>query len=66
MSDDWFDQGPIGQEAIVLMLDRIERALLHPDLASREPAELAQIRELSEDDFLDYVAARLDELEATP
>jgi len=66
MSDDWFDQGPIGQEAIVLMLDRIERALLHPDLPSREPLELAEIRELPEEEFLSYVAARLDALEAVP
>jgi hypothetical protein len=64
MSDEWFDQGPIGQEAIVLMLDHIDRALLHPDLPNRGAVELAQLRGMEEEEFLDYVAHRLDELEA--
>lgn len=63
MSDEWFDQGPLGHEAIVLMLDRIDRSLLHPDLPTREAAELTELRTLPEEDFLEYVAARLDELE---
>ena len=63
LSDDWFDEGSMGHEAIVLMLDRIERALWHPELPTRGSLELAQLRDLPQDEFLDYVQQRLDGLE---
>ena len=61
---DWFDEGVMGQEAIVLMLDRIERQLLHPDLPSRSNDEFTRLRMLPAEEFLDYVEQRLGELEA--
>lgn len=63
-SDQWFRAGVVGQEAIVLLLDRIDRALLRPDLPSRELAELIQLRSLPREQFLKYLESRLAELEA--
>lgn len=60
---DWFDEGMMGQESIVLMLDRIERQLLRPDLPSRPTAEIDRLRLLPPDQFLDYVEQRLAALE---
>jgi len=61
---DWFDEGVMGQEAIVLMLDRIERQLTHPELPSRSTEEFDRIRMLPPEEFLDYVEHRLNELES--
>jgi hypothetical protein len=63
-SDVWFHEGTMGQESIVLMLDRIDRALFHPGLPVRGSVELARLTGLSRERFLEYVAARLTELEA--
>jgi hypothetical protein len=59
-----FEPEGMDTEAIVLSLDRIERALWHPDLPIRDMAELGHLRSLPENEFLDYVQRRLDELEA--
>lgn len=60
---DWFDEGIMGQEAIVLMLDRIERQLIRPDLPSRSTEEIGRLRLLPPQEFFDYVDRRLTELE---
>ncbi len=63
-SEVWFASGEMGQEAIILLLDRVDRALVHPALPSRETAELEEISALSREEFLEYVEYRLAELEA--
>ncbi|HTP53840.1 MAG TPA: hypothetical protein VML94_02610 [Thermoplasmata archaeon] len=60
----WFEGGEMGQEAIVLLLDRIDRALLHPALPNRSSGELTQLRTLPRDQFLGYLESRMAELEA--
>jgi len=61
----WFAGGVMGQEAIVLLLDRIDRALLHATLPTRDTRELALLRNLARDRFLDYVDSRLSEIEGS-
>lgn len=59
-----FRSGPLGREAIVVLLDRLEREGLHPELPARRPAEFARFARLSPAEFRRYVRDRLDELEA--
>jgi len=61
----WFEGGEMGQEAIVLLLDRVDRALLHPALPNRSAAELTRLRRLPRDQFLGYIESRMSELEAS-
>jgi len=63
-TDAWFGEGVMGQEAIVLLLDRIDRALVHPTLPTRDFRELAQLSGLPREEFLGYMESRLAELEA--
>jgi hypothetical protein len=60
----WFEGGEMGQEAIVLLLDRIDRALLHPTLPNRSTGDLAHLRTLPREQFLGYLESRMAELEA--
>jgi len=62
-SDAWFRAGTMGQEAIVLLLDRIDRALAHPSLPVRTARELAILRSLPREDFLRYLESRIAQLE---
>ncbi|MGP8077255.1 MAG: hypothetical protein ACLQD8_05285 [Thermoplasmata archaeon] len=64
-SESWLRGGELGQEAVVLLLDRIDRALYHPDLPVRTAHELAGLRGLSREEFLGYVDRRMTELEGT-
>jgi hypothetical protein len=63
-SEAWFLGGTMGQEAIVLLLDRIDRALAHPSLPVRTARELSILRGLSRADFLRYIESRIAQLEA--
>ncbi|MFY9716923.1 MAG: hypothetical protein WAK40_03185 [Thermoplasmata archaeon] len=63
-SEVWFEGGELGQEAIVLLLDRIDRALLHPSLPNRSTDDLARMRTLPREQFLGYLESRMAELEA--
>jgi hypothetical protein len=60
----WLRSGPIGREEIVLLLDRLDRSTLRPDLPASTPDELASVRSLAPARFRRYVAHRLDEIEA--
>lgn len=62
-SEQWFRAGTMGQEAIILLLDRIERALVNPALPNRQGLELAELRGLPREAFLRYLESRLKELE---
>ncbi|MGB6501789.1 MAG: hypothetical protein WBG19_10435 [Thermoplasmata archaeon] len=63
-SESWFHGGTMGQEAIVLLLDRIDRALAHPSLPARSARELTILRTLPRDEFLRYIESRIAQLEA--
>jgi len=60
----WFEAGPMGQESVILLLDRIDRSLLHPTLPTRDVRELARLSTLPREQFLGYVESRLAEIEA--
>ncbi len=62
----WLQSGPIGREEIVLLLDRLERESLHPDLPSSTVRELDRLRYLPAPEFRKYVARRLDDIEGGP
>lgn len=62
---DWLLAGELGREDIVLLLDRLERRLVHPDLPAQTPQQIATIAATRPADFRRYVAARLAELEGT-
>ncbi len=64
MSELWFHTGATSQEAIVLLLDRIDRAVAHPEMPARDRDETARLSRLPRDQFLSYVESRLSELEA--
>jgi hypothetical protein len=57
-------QGVVGQESVVLLLDRIERVLARPDFPMRGAADLSRVSGLSRTAFLDYLEHRIHELEA--
>jgi len=63
-SDVWFQEGPMSQESIVLLLDRVDRALAHPALPIRPSVEMERLGRLPWESFLDYVESRLLEIEA--
>ncbi len=63
-SDVWFRSGTMSQESIVILLDRIDRALVRPTLPTRTPRELEQLSTLPWERFLEYVESRLSQLEA--
>ncbi|MGP8073961.1 MAG: hypothetical protein ACLQD9_05020 [Thermoplasmata archaeon] len=63
-SDVWFRSGTMSQESIVILLDRIDRALVRPSLPTRTPRELEQLSNLPWERFLEYVESRLAQLEA--
>jgi hypothetical protein len=56
--------GPMGREALVATLDRVERSGPTPDLPKRTAEEIAQIVDLSPTEFRAYLRSRLDDLEA--
>lgn len=58
-----FNEGLPGREDIVMALDLLERKLLRPDLPARTVSEYHELAGRSPDDFRQYVADRLDELE---
>ncbi|HTT14738.1 MAG TPA: hypothetical protein VMG81_03045 [Thermoplasmata archaeon] len=55
--------GPLGREAIVAALDRVDRASQHPDLPTRTSEELRSVARLSAPEFRALVRERLDALE---
>ncbi len=59
----WIRSGELGHEEIVRLLDRIDRMGPHPELGVRTEPEMARYRAMSRADFLEAVAARLDEIE---
>lgn len=59
-----FRSGRMGREAVVDLLDRLERAGPHPELPTRPVEELNALGRLTPAEFRHYVARRLDELEA--
>lgn len=60
-----FTGGEPGREDLVLACDLLERKLSRPDLPARTSLELAQIVLLPPEEFRQYLAWRLDELESS-
>jgi hypothetical protein len=56
--------GRLGREEIITTLDRIERTGPSPDLASRSVPEMEALFRLPRTEFLEYLRARLDYIEA--
>ncbi len=61
-----FREGRAGREALVLLLDRLDRLGAHPDLPIRSASDLGRLLRLPPDEFRDHLAARLNELETAP
>jgi hypothetical protein len=59
-----FRSGRLGREAIVDLLDRLERAGPNPDLPGRLAEETRVLVRLPSVEFRDYVRQRLDDLES--
>jgi hypothetical protein len=59
-----FRSGRSGRISIVLEVDRLERHGLHPQLPTRNAAEEERIRRMPRAEFREYLAARLDQIEA--
>jgi len=57
--------GPMGREDIVFLLDRVERASVRPNLPIRRPEEVGRIVSATDEEFLRYLAARVDDLEGS-
>jgi hypothetical protein len=62
---DWLAAGELGREDLVLLLDRLERKVLRPDLPARTPMEIGAIVNLGPSEFDRYVADRIQALEWT-
>ena len=60
-----FVGGMPGREDLVLACDLLERRLCRPDLRARTALELAQLVTLPPEEFRQYLAWRLDELEGS-
>ncbi len=60
---DWVQEGEIGREETVLMLDRIDRMGAHPNLPMRTEREMATFRRMPRAQFFELVDRRLDEIE---
>ncbi len=61
-----FREGRAGREAIILLLDRLDRLGAHPELPIRSASELRRILRLPAVEFRGHLAARLNELETAP
>jgi hypothetical protein len=61
----WLAAGELGREDIILLLDRLERKVLRPDLPARTPMEIGALVALRPSEFHRYVADRLQALEGT-
>ena len=61
----WLAAGELGREDIILMLDRLERKVLRPDLPARTPMEMGALVTLRPSRFYRYVADRIQALEGT-
>jgi len=60
---DAFRSGSLGREDLVILLDRLERVGLRPNLPIRSSEEVQAIVGASEPEFLRYLEGRLTELE---
>ncbi len=60
---DWFGAGALGREDLVLLVDRLERSSLRPDLPARTGEEMAALVQLPPTEFRRYLTHRLDRLE---
>lgn len=58
-----FRAGRAGRMSIVTEVDRLDRRSLHPELRVRSPAEEDRLRSMPRSEFLQYLHARLDEIE---
>jgi hypothetical protein len=65
-TENWFRPGSMNQASIILLLDRVDRTLVNPRLPTRSASEVEQISRLPWPQFLDYVEARLADIEASP
>jgi hypothetical protein len=61
----WLAAGELGREDLILLLDRLERKVLRPDLPARTPTEIGALVTLAPQEFYRYVADRIQALEGT-
>lgn len=59
----WLQQGTVGREEIVLLVDRLDRAADRPELPVRTPAEVEEVVHLPDPEFRAWVNGRLDAIE---
>jgi hypothetical protein len=59
-----FRSGRLGRKRIVETVERLERAVPHPETARRTREEVDRLVALSPAEFREYLRAQLDELEA--
>lgn len=60
---DWIRAGELGREDLLLLLDRLERKAVRPDLPARTPEEIGELVMLRPEKFSEYIEQRVASLE---
>jgi hypothetical protein len=59
----WLERGRLGRMEIIHLLDRLDRGADRPDLPIRRVEEIALLADLPEEQFREYLTARIETIE---